>query len=68
MKPNINIRSIGWGVRYGIWVGKRRERKDIARYIQERIDDFRACSKNDCCPDHIYVLEGILEDINGMAT
>lgn len=63
MKAHISIRSIGWGIKYGTWVGKRNERKKITNYIQGRIDDFKICTKNDCCKDHIYVLEGILKDI-----
>lgn len=36
---------------------------EVIKYLESRIEDFKACSKNDCCPEHIYVLEGIVEDI-----
>lgn len=35
----------------------------VIEYLESRIADFKACSKNDCCPEHIYVLEGIIEDL-----
>lgn len=34
MRPNINIRSIGWGIRYGSWLGSLREQKRILEIIQ----------------------------------
>jgi hypothetical protein len=45
--------------------GRDYERKQILKYLNERIDDFKACTKNDCCDEHIYVLQGIIEDIEG---
>lgn len=39
------------------------ERLQIIDYLRRRIEDFTYCSKDDCCEDHIYVLNGIIEDI-----
>lgn len=36
---------------------------DILGYLEERIADFKNCSKKDSCPDVAYVLEGIVKDI-----
>ena len=34
MKAHISIRSIGWGVKYGTWVGKRHERERIIKLLE----------------------------------
>lgn len=39
------------------------ERNAILDYLRRRIEDFTYCSKDDCCEDHVYVLSGIIEDI-----
>lgn len=37
--------------------------KQVIAYLKSRIVELRYCSKNDCCSEHAYVLEGIVEDI-----
>lgn len=39
------------------------ERLQIIDYLHSRIEDFEACTKDDSCKDIIYVLEGIVKDI-----
>lgn len=48
MKPNINIRSIVWGIKYGIWVGTRRENKRIVKLLEPLAEH------NDYCVDGCY--------------
>lgn len=34
MKPNSRIRQIGWGIRYGEWLGRKKEQKRILEIIK----------------------------------
>jgi hypothetical protein len=43
--------------------GREHERNRIIKHLTQRIEDFKLCSKNDSCKDHIYVLEGLIQDI-----
>lgn len=47
----------------GLEMGIAHEREKVVKYLQERVEDFKACTNDDSCPEHIYVLEGIIEDI-----
>lgn len=39
------------------------ERDKVIKYLKQRVEDFQACAKDDCCSEHIYVIEGIISDI-----
>lgn len=65
MKPNINIRSIGWGIKYGIWVGTKREQNRIIKQLQEYVEDVKICHKDDSCKDIAFVIEEQIKEIRG---
>lgn len=43
MRPSISIRSIGWGIRYGMWLGSKREQERVIDIIEDYgSEDFTA--------------------------
>ena len=50
MKPNIWIRQMTWATNYGIWIGKRRERKRVLSILKPHAEHDDWCV-NGCYPE-----------------